>query len=321
MRAESQPPVGRPGGLERVMKLRAYHAFDSLAPAQLAALAELAEERFFPAGALIQAEGTPALLIHYLIEGEVAIRRRGSPVRRLGPLSVINGLAALARLERSHEVVAIADTTTLSFTHEDQIDVFEDNFEMLASVLRRMAGALLDAIAAAGPTDQLQPPPAAPPTPDRILSLVEKLTALRSAAPYDEAPLEALAELARESPQVRHAAGEPLWSAGDESDWSLAIVAGSVTGTASGGGPALRSTAGSIAGALDSMAGRVRVFDAVAETDLIGLRIDSGTLLDVLEDHTDMALHLLHSMARGVLALRERIAAGPDRIERRATSE
>jgi CRP-like cAMP-binding protein len=225
-------------------------------------------------------------------------------------------------------VVAIADTTTLSFTHEDQIDVFDDNFEMLARVLRGVAGALLDALAAAGPADRLQAPPAAPPTSDRILSLVEKITALRSAAPYDEAPLEALAELARESPQVRHAAGELLWSAGDESAWSLAIVAGSATEKAGGGGPRLRFTAGSIAGALDSMAGRVRGFDAVAETDLIGLRIDSGTLLDVLEDHTNMALRLLHSMARDVLSLRERIAAlktsavaEPDRIERRATSE
>ena len=326
MRTESQPPVVRPGGLERVMKLRAYHAFDSLAPAQLAVLAELAEERFFPAGTLIQAEGTPARLIHYLIEGEVEIRRCGSSVRRLGPLSVINGLAALARLERSHEVVALADTTTLSFTQEDQIDVFEDNFEMLASVLRGVAGAFLDALAAAAPADQLQPPPA-PPTRDRTLSLVEKLTALRSAAPYDEAPLEALAELARESPQILVPAGETLWLAGDESAWSLVIVAGSVTGTAGGGAPR-RLTAGTIAGALDSMAGRVRGFDAVAETDIIGLRIESGTLLDVLEDHTDMALHLLHSMARDVLTLRERIAAlrtsavvQPDRIERRATSE
>ncbi len=235
MRAESQPPVVRPGGLERGMKLRAYHAFDNLAPAQLAVLAELAEERCFPAGTLIQSEGAPARLIHYLIEGEVEIRRCGGSVRRLGPLSVINGLAALARLERSHEVVALTDTTTLSFTQEDQIDVFEDNFVLLASVVRGVAGAFLDALAAAAPADQLQPPPA-PPTRNRTLSLVEKLTALRSAAPYDEAPLEALAELARESPQIRLAAGETLWSAGDESAWSLAIVAGSVTGTA-GGGP------------------------------------------------------------------------------------
>ena len=228
--------------------------------------------------------------------------------RRLGPLSVINGLASLAQVRLSREVVAIADTTALTFTHEDQVDVFEDNFEILASVLRGVAGAFLDALAAAGPAARRQPPPALPASPVHSLGLVEKIAALRGAPPYDEAPLEALAELARESPQVRFAAGERLWSAGDESGWSLAIVAGSVTG-ASGEQSEVRVIAGSIAGALDCMAGRPRELDAVAETDVVGLRIEIGTLLDVLEDHTDMALGLLHSMARDVLALRERNAA------------
>jgi len=291
------------------MKLRAFDAFADLAPAQLAVLAELADERFFPAGTLIQAEGTPARLIHYLIEGEVEIRRRGRPVRRLGPLSVINGLAALARVLRGHEVAAVADTTSLSFTHEDQIDVFEDNFEILAGVLRGVAGALLDARALTGPAPGREPPPT-PPAADRPLGLVDKITALRRAAPYDDAPLEALAELARESAEVRHPAGERLWSAGDESEWSLVIVAGCVSSVVDAGAAQRRFAAGGIAGAVESMAGRPRGFSAVAETDVIGLRIECGTLLDTLEEHTDMAVGLLHSMARDVLALRERIAAG-----------
>jgi len=292
------------------MELRAFSAFAALAPAQLAVLAELAEERFFPAGARLQEEGAPVREIHYLIEGEVEIRRGGRAVGQIGPRGVINGLAALAGVRRSHEVVALAETTTLSFTHEDQIDVFEDNFEILVGVLRDVAGALLDA-RAAGPSGELEPPPAAPPippAPDLALTLVDKISALLGAAPYDEAPLEALAELAREAPEVRHAAGEQLWAAGDESGWSLAIVSGCAA-EAAGGAQQHRFIAGSMAGALDSMAGRARGFDTVAETDIIGLRIESGALLDLLEDHTDMALLLLHSMARELLALRERIAA------------
>jgi CRP-like cAMP-binding protein len=289
------------------MKLRSFGAFADLAPAHLAVLAELAEERFYPAGALIQPEGTPARQIHYLIEGEVEIRRRGRPVRKLGPLSVVNGLAALAGVLRGHEVVAVADTTALSFTHEDQVDVFEDNFEILAGVLRGVAGALLDARALAGPAAPRESPP--PPAADRPLGLVDKIAALRRAAPYDDAPLEALAELARESPEVRHAAGERLWSAGEHAGWSIVVVAGCVAATDEHAGQ-LRFGAGAMAGALESMAGRARRFDAVAETDVIGVRVDGGTLLDILEDNTDMALGLLHSLARDVLALRERIAAG-----------
>lgn len=301
------PPVSRPGALERVLQLRAFSAFESVAPPHLAVLAELAEERRFPAGTRLQEEGMPAREIHYLLDGEVEIRRRGVAERRLGPLSVVNGLASLAQVRLSREVVAITDTTALSFTHEDQVDVFDDNFEILASVLRGVAGAFLDALATAGPAALRLPPPAVPASPVHALGLVEKIAALRAAPPYDEAPLEALAELARESPQVRFAAGERLWSAGDESGWSLAIVAGSVT--SAGVGAEVRVIAGSIAGVLESMAGRPREFDAVAETDVVGLRIETGTLLDTLEDHTDMALGLLHSMARDVLALRERIAA------------
>ncbi len=86
-------------------------------------------------------------------------------------------------------------------------------------------------------------------------------------------------------------------------------MAGCVS-SADAGSAQRRFTAGGIAGAVESMAGRPRGFSAVAETDVIGLRIESGTLLDTLEEHTDMALGLLHSMAREVLALRERIAAG-----------
>jgi CRP-like cAMP-binding protein len=307
--AERRRRRDRPGGLERVMKLRAFDAFAGLPPAQLAVLAELAEERFFRAGAILQEEGTPAQLIHYLIEGEVEIRRRGKPVRRLGPLSVINGLASLARVQRGHEVAVLADATTLSFTHEDQVDVFEDNFEILAGVLRGTAGALIDARALAGPGSASREPAPSPPATDRALGLVDKITALCLAAPYEDAPLEALAELARESPEVRHAAGERLWRAGEEAGWSLVVVAGCAAAV-NGDGAAARFGAGDVAGALESMAGRPRRFDAVAETDLIALRIDSGTLLDTLEQHTDMALGLLHSLARDVLALRERIAAG-----------
>ena len=102
---------------------------------------------------------------------------------------------------------------------------------------------------------------------------------------------------------VRHAAGERLWSAGDDAGWSIVVVAGCVTATDSHAGQ-LRFGAGAMAGALESMAGRQRRFAAVAETAVIGVRVDGGTLLDILEDHTDMALGLLHSLSRDVLALR-----------------
>jgi CRP-like cAMP-binding protein len=289
------------------MILRTFAAFADLSPGHLAALAELAEERFFPAGVEVHPEGVPVREVHYLLTGQVEIRRRGRPVRRLGARSVIGGLAALAHVADSHQVVAIEDTTTFSFTHEDQVDVFEDNFEMMTGILRGVAGAFIEARLAVGPTAGFSPDvdPGTPPS--GPLDLVGKLAVLRRTVPFSEARIEALSEMARESPERRHPAGTALWQLADPPGPSLLVVSGVIEGETERGqtfglGP------DSIAGGLDSLAGRSRWFRAVARTDLTVLELHLGALLDVLEDHSDLAMDLLRSMAGGVLALREKIA-------------
>lgn len=293
---------GDGGDLERVMRLRAFEAFADLPPAQIAGFAKLAVERFLPAGTVIQPAGTPAREVHYLIEGEVELRRAAHPAQRLGPRSVINGLASLAQVRRSDEVVAVTDTTLLSFTHEDQKDVFEDNFEICRRVMRAVAAAYLDAQLAAGPAAGQATTSEALLVPTSM-DMVDRIAVLRAATPFDRAPLEALAELAQYAPEVRYPAGQRLWNAGDEAGWGVAVMIGCLSGSADGVRRELRFPAGTVAGALDTLAGRARWFDAVSETEVVALRIEANPLFDLLEDHTDMALQLLGSMARGVIAL------------------
>jgi CRP-like cAMP-binding protein len=299
------------GGLERVMLLRTFPAFAELAPSHLAVLAELALERSFPAGSEIHPEGLPVREVHYVLSGEVEIRRRGHLVKRLGPRSVIGGLAALARLRDGYQVVAATDATTFSFSHEDQVDVFEDNFEIMTGVLRGVAGAYIEerreAGAMAGFEDE-EPDPG--PLPQQALGLVGKLAVLRRTTPFDLAEVEALAELARDSPERRYPSGATLWQTGDPSGASLLVVAGVIEGRVPGADQRFRLGPGSIAGGLDSLAGRPRWFDAVAASELVGLEVGLAALLDVLEDHTGMAMDVLRAMASGVLALRERTPAG-----------
>ena len=298
------------GGLERVMLLRTFPAFAELAPGHLAALAELAVERSFPAGSEIHPEGLPVREVHYVLTGEVAIRRRGQEVRRLGPRSVIGGLAALARLRDGYQVITTADTTTFSFTHEDQVDVFEDNFEMMTGVLRGVAGAYIDDRRRAGTAAGFEGEPDPGVMPAQPLGLVGKLAVLRRTTPFDLAEIEALAELARDSPERRHPAGTTLWRTGDPAGHSLLVVAGVIEGHVPENGQRFRLGARSIAGGLDSLAERPRWFDATAASELAVLEVGHAALLDVLEDHTGMAMDVLRAMAGGVLALRERKAAG-----------
>ena len=303
MSAERTSPV-----LERVLLLRTFNPFLDLAPAHLAAMAEMAEDRFFPAGSEIQAEGVPVRHVHYVVSGEVEIRRRGKVIRSLGERSVVGGLAALAQVSDAAQVVAITDVTTLTFSQEDQRDVFEDDFEVLIRVMQSVARTFLEARRQAGPGAGFKPDDETAPLPRRPLGLVDKLAFLRRTGPYNEARLEAVAELARESPEVRFSAGETLWRTGDESGQSLVMVAGVVTGTVDGGEQTFRFSTGSIVGGLDSLAAVPRWFDAAAETDVVAIQVNYGVLLDLLEDHAEMAMDLLRVLASNTLALRERIA-------------
>lgn len=304
MSAERASPV-----LERVLLLRTFGPFVDLAPAHLAAMAEMAEDRFFPAGTEIQPEGVPVRDVHYIISGEVEIRRAGRPVRTLGERSVVGGLAALAQVEDSAQVVAKTDVSAFSYSQEDQRDVFEDDFEVLVRIMRSVARGFLEARRLSGIGGGFQPDDETAPMPRAPLGLVDKIAFLRRTGPYQQARMEAVAELAQESPEVRFAAGEELWKAGDPSGVSLVMVAGVVTGTA--GEQTFRFSTGSIVGGLDSLAAVPRWFDATAATDVVAIQVNYGVLLDLLEDHTEMAMDLLRALASNVLRLREAIGGEP----------
>jgi CRP-like cAMP-binding protein len=293
--------------LERVLLLRTFPPFSDLAPAHLAAMAEMAEDRYFPAGAEIQPEGTPVRYVHYLISGEVEIRRGGQVTHTLGERSVVGGLAALAQVKEAAQVVAKTDVTAFSFSQEDQRDVFEDDFEILRRIMRSVARGFLEARRAAGSDAGFRPDDESARVPRAPLGLVDKLAFLRRTGPYNEARLEAVAELARESPEVRFSAGEELWKIGDPSGSSLVMVAGVVTGSSDDGRQAFRFSTGSIVGGLDSLAEVPRWYHAVAASDVAAIQVNYGVLLDLLEDHTEMAMDLLRVLASNVLALRERI--------------
>lgn len=300
-------PVRRPV-LERVLLLRTFAPFADVEPEHLAAMAELAEERFFPAGAEIHPEGAPVRHVHYVLSGEVEIRRRGHVVRTLTGRSVVGGLAALAQVEDASQVVALTDVSTFTFSDEDQRDVFEDDFEILSRIMRGVAHAYLHARRAAGEGAGFAPDDENVPVPRDPLGLVDKLAILRRTSPYRHAKLEALADLARESPEVRFPAGEKLWSEGDQSGFSLVMVAGVIQASTDDGKQSFRFSSGSIVGGLDSLAAMPRWYDAVAATDVVAIQVNYGVLLDLLEDHAEMAMDLLRVLASNTLALRERIA-------------
>jgi CRP-like cAMP-binding protein len=297
----------RGGGLERVMLLRSFGPFRAIAPAHLVGLAELTTDRFFPAGATIHGAGAAVEEIHYLIDGEVEVRRSGRTPRRLGPRSIIGGLAALAGVQDTADVVAVRDATTLCLQREDQFDLFDEDFELLVQAVRAVTGAFLDARRSAQrrSRSRLRDAPTGPAR--QSLDLIEKLMQFRRGALCKGAGVEELARLARESPEVHFAAGEPIWASGEPGTSHLLVVSGMIRGVSIGaaGEQRFSLTSGSVAGALDSLAVRPRWFGATALTDVCAVEVQAGTVFDVFEDHVGMALDVLRVLATGALNLRD----------------
>lgn len=299
------------GSIQRSLILKTFPGFVDLSAAELAVLAAITEERFFARGAALLEPGVPVQAFYLIVEGEVQVLKDGTPTQTFGPRSAVGGLAALTRDPAGAHVVALEDTVALEVDHEDMADVFEDHFPILLGVLRAVARTLREAqIRARGGPAMTQQEDEAGPTVDtsRPLGLVERMWQLRRGTAFRHTNIEALADMATDAEELRFAAGETVWDVGDQADWSLLVVSGTVRCESDQAEP-FTFGPGYVVGGLDSLAEQDRWYRATAECDVVGLRTTRADLYDVLEDHPDMSMAFLRNLAAGIIATMARIAA------------
>ena len=130
----------------------------------------------------------------------------------------------------------------------------------------------------------------------------------RPGSPFERSSLEALARLARSTPEVRFRPGDVLWRAGDPSDYALILVAGTIACSTPDGRELFRAGPGYPLGNLERFTDEPRWFTATAETDVLALRGETEAFLDLIEDHFDMALAFISTMARNLLSIRRSLA-------------
>ena len=294
--------------LERLHCLKAVASFGDLAPPDLHVLAQNAVERFFPKRRQILAEDTPVTAVHLVVEGQVALRRRGRDVRIIGPGEGVGLLELLAGAADGPEAVAATEVLTLSFATEALLDVLEDHFSILHHLLRELSAMRIAqrrqlGVAAGGVrSSQGHPPP--PPVPGapggraRELDLAELIMFMRRSLPFARGSIAALAELAHHVAEVRIERGARLWSEGDEAPDFLMVVDGSVLCTVGDGEQTFRFGVEGTPGSLEALADTRRWFTAEAEEPVHALRLDAEHLIDVFEDHFEMAMEYLSILAR-----------------------
>ena len=294
--------AGELGRVERLVLVRAFASWAALPQRDLEVLASIGVARVLPSGSRLSEEGAPLRELVMVVEGELALTRRGRAAGRVGPRGIVAPVHVLARDPVGYACVATTHTRVLCFAAEDLEDVFDDHAAVLIAMVRGLARHALtqrrDAGAFAG-TDVAHELGTAP---ARALHFVERIQRLLACSELGAPSIDGIAVLASLAREVRHRAGERLWSVGDPSGSLVALVSGQLACTAADGQRTVQGP-GAIAGFVDLLAGEERFYDATAVGDVVSLVIDRDTLFDVWEDHPELGIEVLRTLARASVAL------------------
>jgi CRP-like cAMP-binding protein len=290
--------------LERILHLKKVPAIGGLSGTELALIAEQARERQFSKNEPLLREGEVVDSIFVIVEGHVAVARRGVRLGRMGPGDSVGGLEFLARDARGVDARAQGSVFALELEADALVEVFEDSFAVVHHILREVCGRVIDGVIRQPHVTGLLRVPLAY-TPQPPLDFVERIRFLRQIAVFSRSSINALSELSRAMNEVRFDAGTELWRAGEPAHSVFLVVDGRVDCFIPSSNSRFDGLPGDPLGALDAMAETLRWYDATTATPVVALYGNTEGLLDVFEDNTEMALDYLAVMSGLMLQLVE----------------
>jgi CRP/FNR family transcriptional regulator, cyclic AMP receptor protein len=306
------------GSVERILSLKRIPILSGLSPEDLAVVAELGKERFFPKGSVLLREGEPIPALYALIDGRVHLERKGRTLGHVTSGGFVGGAAMFARDPEGLGATAETDALALELEADAAFEIFEDRFSVLHHVLREVCGWLIDLVGGLPPDlyrDLFLGVPG-PRTPAADLDLVERVLFLREVPLFSQSGIDSLAELSREMVEADYPPGASLWEEGDESGTVVLVVTGTVS-CATRAGALFAAGPGAPLGAVEAMAERPRWYGAVTQTRVTALQGHIEGLIDAFEDNFDMAMDYLAVIARAQIRLLEmRVSAPGNAMER-----
>jgi CRP-like cAMP-binding protein len=289
--------------LQRAFYLKRLSGLRDIPPANLAAIALLAEEHSFSRGAVLCRTGERVDRVHVVVDGRVHVRGGEHGDEVLGTERSIGMLSLLARDDTGLDAVAETDTQTLALRADDLFSAFEEDFGILYNQIRDLAAQTLRV--------RRQTPDGAylggsllflgdVPTGD--LDVVQKLLFMRD-SPLRSAPMDALITMAQHMRTARFEPRTRLWEIGAPSGFMYVLLEGSVRCTTEDGrqfvcGP------GYPLGNLESQCDAPRWYAALTDTTVTALRSDVDVFLDTLEQHSGMAIDFVAGMASALITRR-----------------
>ncbi len=299
-----------------LLYFRTVPALDRLSSSLLGAIAQHAEEVFFPAGAPLLEPDRPREAFFVIVEGRVSVRGSNGLEELIGTGEALGFLQLLARSEEPLDARAVWDTVALRVDWDAHMDTCERHFPILEVHMAFLAQRCLEemsrirradpgrvallGVGAGRGSSQEHGPRIAPPT---SLNLVRRLEALHGSEAFPSSSMDALAELTRHMEEVRHPPGARFWSDGDPSDSFLLLASGELVLEGPNAGWKEILGPGDVAGQLEALGGLPREGSLRSEVPTVTLRVDVEPFLDIMEDHFNMAVEVTAGLARRLMEL------------------
>jgi CRP-like cAMP-binding protein len=295
------------GRIERIHALRSMFGTSGPSTQALAALAQHITPVRIAKGTQIAREGSLLGIVYLIIEGKIVASRNGHSWGEFAAPGSIGFLPALAGGMQGIDCLAVEDTIALALRAEDMLEVLEDHFDLLLGAMRGFARSAIELrrqlMPHAGFNNEVRESTECPAGP---LDLVERILRLRQSFALQRSFVAEVAEIARAAQEARYRPGTKLWSVGDQADHAVILLCG-VIDCESADGAVFRFGPGDIIGNLDTMASMPRWFNAVAAEHVVALVLPAEVMIDVLEDHTELAFDFLRMFSAGLVDLRERV--------------
>lgn len=276
------PPLGR------LFALRQFAAFAQVDLGQLAVIADNVREAHFAPNATIAVGDARLPGMHLVLDGRIE-----SHAGHWGPRDVFGLLEILANRPLSAPAISTGETRTLELAATDTYEILEDNFGVLQAVIRGLIDRLI--VLGLGAIPEIRVPSSS------RLSLVERLIVLRQLAPFVGGRLHALAAVAQGCEEIVLPAGTSLARAGRHAEAFAVVLDGAPKLVRPGQGAAQILRAGDGVGLFETIGGLRYPADVEALAPTRILRCSSATLIDVLEDHTDLGLAIVRNVAGTLL--------------------
>jgi CRP-like cAMP-binding protein len=290
---------------DRLLTLRTLAGFRNLSLSELVPFSQLMNEAEFREGDLLLKAGEPIERGQIILSGRVALVRDGEQLDVLEPPAGVGLLGILTNQNGPRgDVVALEPTTGFSVDASSMLRLYESDFRYIRNSIWIAAQIVLEARRGL-PYDPVNPPVAEMgPEVDGEMDLVDQLIWMADGI-WETANLEAIAELTRAQKQIFYPAGELLWEQGDASRFMVQIRHGLMSVKRTSEDSCFNGVVGYkyTAGLFEGLAREPRTYTARAQTDLWVVQSEVDDFLTVLEDHFDMAMTALSTLATNALDL------------------